>query len=302
MGLVTINDMISQPREMLAKYMMWAGDLLEMYENFVRDDEEDVSFAAGWNSAKGRSDGIHASEMSGECRRPVYYSLKKVPRADKPLDPGMKKRFRVGHVYHAMVQDDWRRLCERSGGLMSFEKEVRIDPKLQLIAEEYNIKSSCDGVITFRDKPWGEAVMRVALEIKTESPDQFAKLTEPKLQHRRQTCVYMRCLDTPICWTQYINKGNQNIKPSKHPFLFFFDHQLWGQIEKETQEVIHLATINEVPPRVEGFGCEFCGFSKTCQPEYLKKAQQRVEGKARRAVVQARLRRNELRQPKTGGT
>jgi len=300
MSLVTINDLISQPREVVAKYMIWAGDLLDMYENFIRDDEEDVAFTAGWNGAKARSDGIHASEMSGECRRPVFYSLKKVERVDKDLDPFWKKRFRVGHVYHAMVQDDWRRLCERSGGLLSFEKEVRIDPKLQLVAEQYNIKSSCDGVITFRDHPWGPAVMRVALEIKTESPDQFAKLNEPKLQHRRQTCVYMRCLDAPLCWTQYINKGNQNIKPSKDPFLFAFDHQLWGTIENETKDVIRLATINEVPPRVEGLGCEFCGFSNTCQPDYLKKTQARAEAKVKRAAMQKRLTRNELRIPKTG--
>src|SRR6478735_2999684 len=301
MSLVTINDLISQPPEILAKYMMWAGDLLDMYENFVRDDDADVSFTAGWNGAKSRSDGIHASEMSGECRRPVYYSLKKVERVDKELDPFWKKRFRGGHVYHAMVQEDWRRLCESSGGLMSFEREVRIDPKLQLIAEQYNIKSSCDGVITFRDQPWGAAVMRIALEIKTESPDQFAKLNEPKLQHRRQTCVYMRCLDTPICWTQYINKGNQNIKPSKHPFLFSFDHRLWGEIENETKDVIRLATINEVPPRVEGVSCEFCGFSEVCKPAYLAKAKARANAKVQRAATQKRLRSNELRQPKTGG-
>lgn len=291
MGLVTINDLISQPTELIAKYVSWAGDLLEMYEDFIRTDEDDVSFVAGWNGAKSRSDGIHASEMSGECRRPVYYSLKKIPREDKELDPFWKKRFRVGHVYHSMVQEDWRRFCEKSGGLMTFEREVRIDPSLQAIAKTYNIKSSCDGVITFRDQAWGEAVLRVALEIKTESPDQFSKLSSPKLQHRRQTCVYMRCLNAPLCWTQYINKGNQNIKPSKEPYLFKFDHQLWGQIEEETKDVIRLATINEVPPRSESIGCEFCGFSNTCKPEYLMRVQKRAEGKKRREVQQKKFQR-----------
>lgn len=302
-GLVTIDDLVSLPMEQVAKYMSWAGDLSDMYETFVREDDDDVTFTAGWNSAKSRSDGIHASEMSGECRRPVYYSLKKTKREDHELDPFWKKRFRVGHVYHAMVQDDWRRLCEKSGGLMSFEKEVRIDPKLQAIAEQYNIKSSCDGVITFRDEPWGAAKMRVALEIKTESPGQFEQLKEPKQQHRRQTCVYMRCLNAPICYTQYINKGNQNIKPSKDPYLFSFDHQLWGQIEKETVEVIHLATIDEIPPRSESMLCEFCGFSSTCKPEYLIKKQKRDEGKKRRTDMQKKLQRGPvLRAPKTGGT
>lgn len=291
MGLVTINDLISQPTDLIANYISYAGDLLEMYEEFIKTDEEDVTFIAGWNGAKARSDGIHASEMSGDCRRPVYYSLKGVAREDKELDPFWKKRFRVGHVYHAMVQNDWRRFCERSNGLMSFESEVRIDPSLQAIANTYNIKSSCDGVITFRKNEWGEAVLRVALEIKTESPDQFAKLTKPKDQHKRQTCVYMRCLDAPVCWTQYINKGNQNIKPSKDPYLFTFDHRLWGQIEEETKDVIRLATINEVPPRTEGIGCEFCGFSNTCKPDYLQKSKARAEGKQRREVMQKKIQR-----------
>jgi len=298
MTLVTINDLVTQPPDVIAMYMSNASDLLDMYETFVKEDDEDVLFAAGWNSAKSRSDGIHASEMSSACRRPAYYSLKKVPRQDKELDPFWKKRFRVGHIYHAMVQEDWRRLAEKSNGLISFEREVRIDPRLQAIAEQYNIKSSCDGVLTFRERPWGAAVMRIALEIKTESPDQFAKLTEPKPEHRRQTCVYMRCLDAPICWTQYINKGNQNIKPSKHPFLFTFDHELWGKIERETQQVIRLATINEIPPRTEGFTCEFCGFSNTCKPEYLEKSKKRAEGQKKREEIRKSNARAPLRVPK----
>ncbi len=297
MKLVTIQDLVTEPPDVIAKYMAFAGDLLDIYEGFIKDDDDDVMFPVGWNSAKSRSDGIHASEMSSACRRPAFYSLKKVSRQDTDIDHGMKKRFRIGHMYHAMVQEDWRRSAEKSGGLIGFEREVKIDPKLQLIAEQYNIKSSCDGVLTFRDVPWGPAILRVALEIKTESPDQFAKLTAPKPEHKRQTCVYMRCLNTPLCWTQYINKGNQNIKPSAYPFLFQFDHELWGQIEKETQQVIHLATINEIPPRVEGFNCGFCGFANTCKPEYLEKTKRREEGKKTRTAMQKNM-RTPLRVPR----
>lgn len=299
MSLASINDLISQSQDQVASYTSWAGDLSDMYEDFIKKDDEDVIFPAGWNSAKGRSDGIHASEMSGGCRRPVYYSLKGVQRTEKELDPFWKKKFRVGHIYHNMVQEDWRRLCEKSGGLMRFEKEVRISPSLQAIAEQYNIKSSCDGVISFCDRPNGEAVMRVALEIKTESPGEFEKLKSPKLQHARQTCVYMRCLDTPLCYTQYINKGSQAIKPSKFPYLFHFDHQLWGTIEKETRDVIHLATINEIPPRTEGINCEFCGYSDQCKPPSLERKRFRDAGKKDRAVLSKRLNAG-IRTPKSG--
>lgn len=296
MPLNTIEDLVSESNENIALLTAWASDLSDMYEDFVKKDEDDVSFTAGWHSAKGRSDGIHASELSGGCRRPVYYSLTQVKRVEKELDPFWKKRFRVGHLYHALLQEDLRRMCEKSGGLLRFDREVRIDPSLQAVSKEYNIKSSCDGVISFHDHPYGPAMLRVAIEIKTESPDQFKDLKEPKPEHRRQTCVYMKCLNTPLCWTFYINKGNQNIKPSKHPFLFHFDHDLWRTIETETRDVIRLATIQEVPPRKESIVCEFCGYSEICQPPSLFKKKARDEAKKKRATLQTRMRKG-LRAP-----
>jgi hypothetical protein len=302
MGLVTISDLFNQPKETVVKYMSWAGDLGSIYEDFIRKDDEDVAFVAGWHGAKSRSQGIHASEMSGGCRRPVWYSITGVARQDGDLDPFWKKRFRIGHMYHAMVQEDWRRICEKSGGYMSFEKEVKIDPLLQVIAAEYDIHSSCDGVLIFRDQPWGEAVMRIGLEIKTASPKQFEDLKKPKLEHDRQTCVYMKCLNVPILWTMYINKGNQNVIPSKPPYLFTFDYHLWNQIESETKEVIHLATINEIPDRTESIVCQFCGYAWTCKPESLVLKAKREQAKIQRTAQQKRLRRigtGGIRVPKT---
>jgi CRISPR/Cas system-associated exonuclease Cas4 (RecB family) len=290
MGLVTISDLLTQPKEMIAKYRTWAYDVGEMYDNFIKTDEENVSFEVGWHGAKARSAGIHASELSGECRRPVWYSLKGTERSDIDLDPFWKKKFRVGHVYHAMVQEDWRRMCEKSDGMLTFESEVRISPELKGMAEQYGIQSSCDGRINFHDFPGGPPVMRLGIEIKTESPDQFKDLKEPKLQHRRQTCVYMRCLDVPLMYTQYINKGTQNIVPSKPPWVFSFDFNLWNEIESEAKQVIHLATINELPPRKEGIWCEFCGYNQTCQPDALAKKAKRDVGRKRRAEQQKRIR------------
>lgn len=291
MPLVTISDLFTQPNDIVAKYMSWASDLGMMYENFIKQDDEDVAFITSWHGAKARSGGIHASEISGGCRRPVWYSITGVQRQDNNLDPFWKKRFRIGHAYHAMVQEDWRRICEKSNGLMSFEKEVRIDPSLQLIAAEYDIHSSCDGVIIFRDQPWGEAVLRIGLEIKTMSPRQFEDLKKPKLEHDRQTCVYMKCLNVPVLWTMYINKGNQNVHSSKPPYLFTFDHNLWNSIEGETKEVIHLATINEIPKRTESIVCQFCGYSWTCQPNSLERKAKREAAIQQRTIMQKRLKR-----------
>lgn len=288
MGLVSVADLYTQPTEMVANYMLWAGDLGTIYEDFIKNDDEDVAFIAGWHSSKGRAQGIHASELSGECRLPVWYSITGVKREDKPRDSSWKKRFRAGHMFHTMIQEDWRRICEKSGGVMAFSKEVRIDPSLQTIAAEYDIHSSCDGVIEFRDKPYGEAVLRVGLEIKSDSAKQFEKRTGPETSHKRQTCVYMKCLDVPLLWTQYINKSNSNISPSKPPYLFTFDHDLWNVIEGETQEVIHLATINEQPPKHEGIVCEFCGYAWKCRPEYLNRKTRRDSAKAEREVMRKR--------------
>jgi len=288
MGLVSVAELYTQPTEMIANYMMWAGDLGAIYEEFIKNDDEDVAFIAGWHGSKARSRGIHASELSGECRLPVWYSLKGVQREDKQSDASWKKRFRAGHMFHAMIQEDWRRICEKSGGLMAFSKEVRIDPSLQAIAAEYDIHSSCDGVIEFRDKPWGEAVLRVGLEIKSDSAKQFEKRTGPETSHKRQTCVYMKCLDVPLLWTQYINKSNSNISPSKPPYLFTFGHDLWNVIEGETREVIHLATINEQPPKHEGIVCEFCGYAWKCKPEYLNRKTRRDAAKTEREVMRRR--------------
>ena len=290
MGLVSIADLLIEKPDMLALYRAWAYDLGDMYDAFVKGDEEDVSFEVGWHGAKARSSGIHASELSGECRRPVWYSLKNTPRSDQELDPFWKKKFRVGHIYHAMVQEDWRRLCEKSDGMLTFEKEVRISPDLSAIAKQYDIQSSCDGVINFHNRPGEPPMLRVGLEIKTESPDQFKDLKEPKLQHRRQTCVYMKCLDVPILYTQYINKGTQNIVPSKPPWVFNFDFKLWNEIEGEAKEVIHLATINELPPRKEGIWCEFCGYNQICGPDVLRKKALREAGKKARDARNKRIR------------
>lgn len=290
MGLTTIASLLTEPKDRVALMRSWAYDLGLMYETFIKEDEEDVSFEVGWHGAKARSDGIHASELSGECQRTVWYSLQGEKRSDQELDPFWKKKFRVGHVYHAMVQEDWRRLCEKSDGMLTFEKEVRISPELSAVAEQYNIQSSCDGVINFHNRRGEPPVMRVGLEIKTESPGQFEDLKEPKLQHRRQTCIYMKCLDVPLLYTQYINKGTQNIVPSKPPWVFSFDFDLWNKIEAEAKQVIHLATINELPARKEGIWCEFCGYSQVCGPDVLVRKAKREKGKKEREARNKRMR------------
>lgn len=291
MPLATIADLHACPPDELVNYIRWASDLKDIYEAFIKKDDDDVVFTAGWHGAKSRDNGIHASELSGSCQRPTWYSLRGVERKDNELDPFWKKRFRIGQMYHAMIQDDWRRLCEKSGGLITCQREVRIHPSLQSVADQYNIHSSGDLVINFHDQPWGAVIMRIGVEIKTESPDEFPKVTSPRPSHLRQTCVYMRCLDLPLMWTMYVNKGNQNIHPSTPPYLYQFDEALWNQIEGEVRQIRHLATINEYPARSEGISCQFCGFSWECKPASLAKKQARDDARKKRDEMAKRIKR-----------
>lgn len=292
MKLTTINDLITLPADELLHFFRMAEGVLDMYEEFIRQDERDVHFIAGWHGAGARSAGIHASELSGDCLRAVCYSIQGETRNDGNLDPFWKKRFRVGHTYHALVQDDFRRMCEQSGGMLSCQSEVTISPDLQGIAEEFGISSSCDLALNFHEEPWGPIILRLGIEIKTESGPQFELLKGPKPMHLRQTNVYQRCLDVPLMWTMYHNKSNQNIVPSKHPYLFAFDFDLWEEtVARMNTAHHHVRVLNKLPARVEGIGCEFCGYGHICQPEWLQKKQRRADGKKLREAQAKRLRK-----------
>jgi CRISPR/Cas system-associated exonuclease Cas4 (RecB family) len=157
-------------------------------------------------------------------------------------------------------------MAAQSGGLMEFEDEIKISPELQPLAEKWYITSSADGRFTIRDVPGGPPVLRIGLEIKTEAPDGYSKLTAPKEEHIDQAHIYMACLDVPVFWFLYINKGNQNNTGSDGPFFITFDHDRWARIEQKMAECHDAAEKNELPPREESMVCQFCPYAYTCQP------------------------------------
>lgn len=285
MPLTTLEELEQIPKEELRSYLRWAGDLGVLYDKFIEEDDDDVSFTSGWGSSKGRSNGIHASEICSECLRPTYYSLTGTKRVDR-VKPFWKKRFRAGHMFHAMLQDDFERICDKSGGMMTFQSEVKLAPEYQEICEQYDIHSSADGVLEFMDEPGGPAEMRVLVEFKTESDGQFENLKEPRDYHRNQVHIYMKALNIPVVLYFYLNKSNSNIAPTTPPYLETFDPKIWGLMLAKMINAHQRAKTGELPPKKEDMKCEFCAFSWTCQPDYL--ARKESMDKARKARKKAR--------------
>lgn len=219
---------------------------------------------------KDRLPGIHASEVHG-CKRKIVYSLLAYEQKER-ISKNWRQRFQVGHAIHNMLQTDFENMAKDSGGLLHFQREALIAPNLQPIAEKWFINSSCDGIFTEYDTPGGPPVLRYGLEIKTEAPDGYEKLREPKEAHLWQAHIYMKCLDLPMFWFLYMNKANQNNTDAEGNFFVLWDQKIWDTLEARFEECHKLALDFTFPPREESMLCQFCGFSYTCQPPSLTRA------------------------------
>jgi CRISPR/Cas system-associated exonuclease Cas4 (RecB family) len=258
--LVTIAD-LTRPEPEVAASMEEISKLSTLYEDFLAADK---------GNGHTRKPGIHASEVDG-CPRRAVYSLMNIERRD-PSSNTWKKRFKVGHALHEMLQKDFEQMAKDSKGLIEFESEVAIGPEYQPLAEEYQIESHCDGLFTLRHSAEEEPWARVVLEIKTISPDEYLKLKAPKPEHVRQAHVYMACLDAAAVWFLYWNKGNQNYTGTNNPsFLQRFDPQIMDELKTKFEESHAAASLQKIPERQEGILCEICAFSWYCDPPYLQR-------------------------------
>lgn len=266
MPLLTIAD-LDQPRTVLAPYIQQAQQLRRIYHEYILNNQDDsYTYTVEVFGSKGRAPGIHGSESSGCLRVPVYSLMNTERRPSPDPDLNMLMRFDLGKAVHAMLQQAWHRIAEKSQGRILFEDEVVLSPDLQQQAEEWNIHSSCDGKITLCDENL-EPQVRVGLEIKTESDGQYEKLKEPRDKHREQTNLYMAVLDLPLMWTWYYNKSNSSTTDSAPPWLYQFDKKMWEERqEMRFAKMHHMAETASLPERTEGFECGWCPFAWTCQP------------------------------------
>ena len=260
--LLRINDLaIDQP------------ELRKMAESL--SDRYEASFCDAEDRAE-RPAGIHASEISG-CPRKNLYTMIGTEKKNKPA-PMWRKKFKIGHAIHRMVQNEMHELARRSNGLIAFQDEVPISPYTSSIAQEFGIYSSCDGIITMRTRGQdGNLVdlVRVGLEIKSASPAEYEKMNSPKEAHSEQCQVYMACLDIPLFWVMYYNKGNEGFTPSRGSFLTTFQHHLWDKLATRFSHWLELKEAGQLPDREEGLPCEWCPYLWTCEPAYRRRAPKR---------------------------
>ena len=278
MALASIADLNGPPEEVAARIEQ-AKELSALYDDFIVLDQEDGH----------RAPGIHASELYPCLRKSVYCVLDVEKHAN--VSKFWKQRFKVGKVLHLMMQDDFHRMAKRSTTdqamrcasamaekmdcYIEFEDEAPVSPAHQPLAAHYKLYSSCDGVFTFKKKDTHEVVLRVGLEIKTESADEYAKIKAPKPTHVRQAHIYMACLDLPLMWFFYMNKSNQNNTNSQAPYLTVWQPAIWAEMEDRIKTALNFAARGELPERTETVICEFCPWSWTCQPDTLTKALQK---------------------------
>jgi hypothetical protein len=268
MPLVRIAD-LNQPDD-AAQMIELAKQLSVIYDEYVLSEED---------NSHGRLAGVHPSEFSA-CLRKITYSVLGYEK-HVAIAKFWRQRFKVGHAIHDMVQRDFERLSQRTkryayqlakqrNWVVEFEREVKIRPEYHVVAKELNLVGDCDGVFTFREDPVGPAVLRVALEIKSESKDEFEKLKGPRPEHVDQAHLYMAALDVPLTWFFYFSKGTQNNTKSEAPWLIPFNPAVWRDVEARCRLANGYADRKELGPRQEGIYCEFCNYAWHCQPAKLQ--------------------------------
>lgn len=272
MPLLTIAD-LEQPASIRNKYVQHAMQLGTLWDQWKAQYSGDTQVLVEFHGEGGRAAGIHASEIS-KCLRRLVYAARGLPRKVLPeqRDINMQRRMDIGTLTHAIVQHEFHEMCEWLGSKITFEDEVRINPKIGGPAEQWSIHSSCDGIFTF----WyeGQPYLRVGLEIKTMSDPEFTKMKEPLDYHQDQVCTYMACLNLPLMWILCINKSNSRYSPAQAPFLFQFDSTRWAtKLEPRLATTWKMAVDSSgvLPGREEGNHCSWCPFAYECRPQRLQR-------------------------------
>jgi hypothetical protein len=219
-----------------------------------------------------RAPGIHASEICGCLRQATYSLIGTENNADTDnANINMQKRFDIGHMVHALIQDDFQRMCMLTDGRIVFTDEARITSKTSDVAAKFQVSSSTDGIFVFYDEH-DNPYLRVALEIKSMSGPEFEKANKPKEPHVMQGTLYQKCFDVPLIWFLYYNKSNSNNTPPLTPWIVPFDRGTWNRLESRMVQAHDFARQGTLPDREEGMPCSWCSYAKTCEPSYNRMA------------------------------
>ena len=144
----------------------------------------------------------HPSSDCTKCKRLLFYEKSSffgnkayVKSVHHKVSPQTRRAFKVGHAVHGMVEH-W---LEDMGTLSGFP--ISAGAECKVINEELNMKGSVDSVICFPN-----STIKVAVEIKTISGNQFARLTAPKKEHLYQVGSYLMLGEAGYGIVLYISK------------------------------------------------------------------------------------------------
>ena len=273
--LLTISDLTAPDNDWkpLLDHVSALQAIHTRYKATMRGDRH-IEVHIGGN--KSRAPGLHASELCG-CLRQAAYSLL---GAEKQVEEGstdvnMLMRFDIGHLLHALLQDDFQRMCLMMDGRLVFEDEVRINEKTCDVAAHYKIASSTDGIFTFYDEH-DSPYLRVGLEIKSKSAPEYEKLKKPLVENTMQGTLYQKCHDLPLMWYLYYNKSNSNYTPPLFPWLVTFSASEWNAVESRAKQVHTFVQQGTLPEREEGMPCSWCPYAKACEPTYNSRSAART--------------------------
>lgn len=223
--------------------------------------------AANINTPHDRPAGIHASEVASCLRKAqyTYFGAEKKHRSTAYWS----RILRMGEATHNLLQDEFRYLNGNSG--LKAEVEVNINPKTSETARKYNVYGHADVVLTVRDCMDSSLDMKILVEIKSISEKGFEELKSPKAEHVQQAMLYMKCLDIPVGWIIYWNKGTQVLSEPEAPFIFPFKESVWNIVENRILKVINSTSFSQqsLLDREEGMHCKFCSYAHLCQPKIL---------------------------------
>ena len=228
-----------------------AQELSKLYDSFLDDFPE---------NGEDREPGVHATELN-TCMRQVVYTLWQTSKRGL-VDRMWRKKFQVGHALHDMLQTHFAMMAARSNGRLTFEKEVRVQDTP--LGRELCLASSCDGTFTFWENQL--PLVRVGVELKSKSPEEYAKLKAPEEKHVQQAHLYMAALDLPLVWFLYWNKGKEQFTPSLKPYLVRFDHTIWARLEARARMSLDFAEQGKLPDPEVSMSCQWCQYAWTCNP------------------------------------
>lgn len=201
---------------------------------------------------------IHPSALGG-CELKIWHALV-MAQPEHQIPPKLRRTFEHGHLIHEWLQ-------EKLEKMFAADAEVRIEIEKKItntpLAQSMMLAGSADGVFYLPDDT------KVVLEIKSISPDGFAKLNgKPQEKHVMQATVYAKCFDAQYILFDYYNKASDEhqrilIEPSE---------EAWSYVQDLVRRLmIHLEDGTSPAPTTSKYECRTCQYYNACRPEFRRK-------------------------------